>query len=69
MHIDQLDGNEGVVETWTLEGCWFLSVEMGDVNYQEGSSIRLITTQISYDHAYQTLNGQGYGTAIGGIVG
>lgn len=63
--IEQLDGNEGVVETWKLEGCFILSADYGDLDYSV-SDAATITLQLRYDHARQELTGQGYGTALNG---
>lgn len=63
--IEQLDGNEGVVETWRIEGCFIESVDYGDLDYS-ASDAATISLTIRYDHASQELSGQGYGTAISG---
>jgi hypothetical protein len=63
--IEQLDGNEGVVETWKLEGCFIQSADFGDLDYSS-SDAATITMNIRYDHASQVLSGQGFGTALGG---
>ena len=65
MLLEQLDGNEGVVETWRLEGCFILSADYGDLDYSV-SDAATITLSIRYDHARQDLTGQGYGTLISG---
>lgn len=65
--IEQLDGNEGVVETWKLEGCYIASADFGDLDYSD-SGAATITLSIRYDHASQTLSGSGYGTALGGNI-
>lgn len=63
--IHLLDGNEGVVEEWLVEGCWISSVEYGDLDYS-ASDAQTINLTIRFDHARQTLSGAGYGTALGG---
>jgi hypothetical protein len=63
--LEMLDGNEGVVESWKVEGCWLQSVDYGDLDYS-ASDANTITMQIRYDHARQDLTGQGYGTALAG---
>lgn len=63
--IQQLDGNEGVVETWKLEGCFIQSADYGDLDYSS-SDAATITLSLRYDHARQELTGQGYGTALSG---
>jgi hypothetical protein len=63
--IQQLDGNEGVVETWLLEGCWIKSAVYGE-NDATSSEALTIALTVRFDHARQQLTGQGYGTALGG---
>lgn len=63
--LEQLDGNEGVVERWKLEGCWIQSVNYNDNDYS-ASDANTIDLQIRFDHARQELTGQGYGTALNG---
>jgi hypothetical protein len=63
--IEQLDGNEGVIERWKLEGCFILSADYGDLDYTS-SDAATIALQIRYDHARQELTGSGYGTALNG---
>jgi hypothetical protein len=63
--IDQLDGNEGVVQSWMLEGCYFASVDFGDRDYS-ASEAATITMSIRFDHARHIESGAGYGTALGG---
>lgn len=63
--IQQLDGNEGIVETWRLEGCWIASADFGDRDYSV-SDAATITMSIRFDHARHELTGQGYGTALNG---
>ena len=63
--IEQLDGNEGVVETWRLEGCYIASANYGDLKY-DGNEAMTIQLSIRFDHARQVLTGQGYGTALAG---
>lgn len=63
--ITQLDGNEGVVERWRLEGCYIASADYGDLDYSS-SEAATISLSIRFDHARQELSGQGYGTALAG---
>lgn len=65
--IDQLDGDEGVVQTWVLEGCYIASAEFGDRDYS-ASEAATITLSVRYDHARHIESGSGYGTALGGAV-
>ena len=65
--IDMLDGNDQVIETWTLEGCWLETVKYDDLDYSSSDAIK-ITVTMSYDHARQLLGGyaRGAGVATGG---
>mgnify|MGYP001014761117 CR=1 FL=1 len=65
--IDQLDGDEGVVQSWILEGCYLASADFGDRDYS-ASEAATITMSIRYDHARHIESGQGYGTALGGNI-
>ena len=66
-YLDMLDGNEQVIEKWTIEGCWFAQVDYTDLDMADGEQV-LITTTIRYDHARQDIGGygQGEGVATGG---
>lgn len=48
--IEQLDGDEGVVQTWILEGCMLTSADFGDRDYS-ASEAATITMDIRYDYA------------------
>jgi hypothetical protein len=63
--IQQLDGNEGIVETWRLEGCWIVSADFGDRDYSVSDAATIVMS-IRFDHARHELTGQGYGTALNG---
>lgn len=65
--IDQLDGDEGVVQTWILEGCMITGSDFGDRDYS-ASEAATITMQVRFDHARHIEVGTGYGTALGGNV-
>lgn len=66
-YLDQLDGNDQVIEKWTVEGCWIEDNDWGELAYETGDPVELQLT-ISYDHARQVLGGykQGPGIATGG---
>lgn len=66
MILQQLDGNEGVVEEWLLEGCFIRAANWGDLSYEDMNGKSTIELSIRYDHARHFLTGQGYGTALGG---
>jgi hypothetical protein len=65
--INTLDGNEGVVETWKLEGCYISAVDYGSGDYSTAEK-RQIQLTLRYDHARQELLGGVSGTAIGGLI-
>jgi hypothetical protein len=54
--IEMLDGNQGVVETWTLQGAWIKEVNYGELDYNANEKVE-ITTTLRYDHAVQEING------------
>lgn len=66
-YLDLLDGNDSVVEKWTVEGCWIQNVDYTDLDYSASEAVQ-ITTTIRYDHARQDIGGygQGEGVATGG---
>jgi hypothetical protein len=50
--IETLDGgNDNVLETWTLEGCFLENVEYGDLDYKNGTEFQKITMSLRYDNA------------------
>ena len=63
--IDQLDGDEGIVSSWILEGCMIVNADYGDRDYS-ASEAATITMSIRFDHARKVESGAGYGTALGG---
>lgn len=49
--IEVMDGgNDAVLEGWTLEGCWIVSTNYGDLNYSSNES-KTITMSIRFDNA------------------
>ena len=66
-YLDMLDGNEQVIEKWTVEGCWLSAVDYSDLDMAAGDAV-VISTTIRYDHARQNIGGydQGEGVALGG---
>lgn len=65
--IDQLDGDEGVLASWILEGCQIMNADFGDRDYS-ASEAATITVSLRFDHARKINSGAGYGTALGGNV-
>lgn len=66
-YLDQLDGNDQVVEKWTIEGCWFLDTAWGELDYSTGEAV-VIDITLRFDNARQVIGGykQGPGVATGG---
>jgi hypothetical protein len=66
-YLAQLDGNDQVIETWTIEGCWIKESNYGELDYKDGEPVQIDLT-LRFDHARQTLGGytQGKGIATGG---
>lgn len=66
-YLDMLDGNDQVIEKWTVEGCYLASTNWGDLDYAVGEPV-MIELSVRFDHARQTLGGykQGPGIATGG---
>jgi hypothetical protein len=66
MIMQQLDGQEGVVESWKLEGCFFASAKWDSLDYSNNGDAMMIDVTVRFDHARQELTGAGYGTALNG---
>lgn len=66
-YLDMMDGGEQVIETWTMEGCWFKAVDYADLDYAASEAV-VVNVTMRFDHARQDLGGydQGPGVALGG---
>jgi hypothetical protein len=66
-YLDMLDGNDQVIEKWTVEGCHLNAVSFGDLDYSVGEPVTIELT-IRFDHARQNIIGYstGQGVATGG---
>ncbi len=66
-YLDMLDGNDQVIEKWTVEGCFIQNADYGDLDYSANDKVT-ITLAVRFDHARQILGGynQGQGIATGG---
>lgn len=62
--LDMLDGNEQVIEKWTVEGCWIKEANYGELDYGTSEAV-IITLAIRYDHARQDIGGYNYGQGVG----
>lgn len=56
VQIKQLDGGSTVFETWTLLGCWLVSVDFGELDYSSSEVVKINAT-IRFDHAVQDITG------------
>ena len=65
-YLDLMDGNEQVIEKWTVEGCWIQNIDYTDLDYSASDAVQ-ITTTLRYDHARQDISGYDQeGIATGG---
>ncbi len=66
-NLEMLDGNDQVIEKWTIEGCWLQAVDWTEMDYSASEAVQ-ITMTIRYDHARQDIGGfnAGQGVATGG---
>jgi len=69
IYLDQLDGNDQIIERWIYEGCFLKNVNYNDLDYGDSAPVTIAMT-IRYDHARQDITGfkytQGKGVATGG---
>lgn len=67
-YLDMMDGNEQVLETWTMEGCWFKNVARETLDYSASEAVK-INLSMRFDHAFQTIGTYttGPGSALGGV--
>lgn len=50
--IDTMDGgNDAVLDSWTLEGCFIQNYNPGDMDYADTAGHRMITLSLRYDNA------------------
>lgn len=65
--IELMDGQEQVIETWVMQGCFLENIDYNDLDYGNGEAV-MINLVISFDHAFQELDGYvaGEGVALGG---
>ena len=65
--LELLDGDEGVVELWALEGVFIQAADFGDLDYSASEAATIALT-LRYDHAYSIDSGAGLGTALAGFL-
>ena len=63
--VAMLDGGINELERWHLQGCWFKSVNWGDLAYSDGDKVTIEVT-MRFDHAVQRFPNVEYGHALGG---
>ena len=64
--LSMMDGGTQVLEEWMYEGCWFTSVDGGDLDYSSNDVVT-IALSLRFDNAYQTFTaGNASGQALGG---
>lgn len=62
--LEMLDGQEQVIEKWTIEGCFLQSVDWMDLDYAASDAAQ-IQLSIRFDHARQDIGGYSFGEGIG----
>jgi hypothetical protein len=68
MKIDQLDGDETVLQYWILEGVQITDAKFGDRDYTDNGTAATIDMSLRFDHARHVESGLTLGTALGGQV-
>lgn len=66
VEIDMLDGNQGPLESWFLEGCWFKEINYNGLVYADTNTTLKINLSIRYDHAYQRFFSTTGSSSLGG---
>jgi hypothetical protein len=54
---EMLDGDDGVLEAWIVEGCWIQSYDGGELDYGAAGEKLSYSLTIRYDHARQVITG------------
>jgi hypothetical protein len=55
-YLSMLDGNQEVLELWTMEGCWFKTVGYDQLDYSNGEAVKL-SISMRFDNARQDILG------------
>jgi hypothetical protein len=61
-----LDGDDGVLQAWYLEGSWLRDIDWGDLDYASSETLK-ITVTVRFDHARTDIIGAD-GLGIGGYA-
>ena len=64
MTVEQMDGDEVVLETWAYDGVWMENLDNGDLDYAASETVKIVVT-FSYDNARLLVSGV-RGLATGG---
>ncbi len=56
VRLDNLDGNDMIFESWSIEGCWIENCDWGDLDYADAKAINIKLT-LSIDQARQLVSG------------
>ena len=69
LQLDQLDGDEGVVESFLYEGAWIQQAQFGDLSYAEAEAVTIALT-VRFDHVRKVPGAAAgsYGSALGGFI-
>ena len=68
MVLQQLNGNDTVIEEWAYEGCWIKGSDYGEGDYSSTEAMK-ITLEIRYDMVRQSIKQTGStGLATGGVA-
>lgn len=64
MTVEQMDGDNRVLEIWAYEGVWIENLDNGDLDYTASETVKIVA-KFSYDNARQDIIGV-RGNATGG---
>jgi len=62
-YLDMLDGNQQLIEKWTVEGCFLQAVDYTDLDFAASEAVQ-ITMTLRFDHARQDLGGYDFGQGV-----
>lgn len=65
--LDLLNGNDGVLESWTYEGCQIIEWKVSELDYSKSDELTIDLT-LTIDNMYQTFNAiSSNNMALGGV--
>jgi hypothetical protein len=59
MLLNNLDGNDTIFESWSIEGCWIENTDWDDLAYENAKAVTIKLT-LSIDQARQLVTGVNY---------